>query len=55
MQNYLVIQRLFHGLNQGVQEHMDASSKGLFLSMSIAATQTLIAKMAINQGWKEEC
>jgi hypothetical protein len=33
---------------------MYAITKGLFLSLSVVVAQTLIEKMLINQGWKEE-
>ena len=54
MEKWLIIQNFFHGLNRNAQEHLDAAARGSFLSLSVAAAQALIEKIAINQGRKEE-
>ncbi|KAJ1264970.1 hypothetical protein BS78_08G041200 [Paspalum vaginatum] len=54
MEQWLVIQSFFHGLNRSAQEHLDAAARGSFLSQSVRATKDLIEKIATNQGWKEE-
>ncbi|KAJ1289096.1 hypothetical protein BS78_02G138900 [Paspalum vaginatum] len=54
MEQWLIIQNFFHGLNRAAQEHLDAAAGGSFLSLSVRAAKELIDKMTTNQGWKEE-
>ncbi|WVZ76166.1 hypothetical protein U9M48_024163, partial [Paspalum notatum var. saurae] len=54
MEEWLIIQSFFHGLNRTAQEHLDAAAGGSFLSQSVRAAKNLIEKIATNQGWKEE-
>ena len=54
MEQWLIIQNFFHGLNQRLQDHMDAAAGGAFLSLNIAGARVLIEKVASNQSWKED-
>ena len=54
MEEWLIIQNFFHGLNQQAQDHIDAATGGSFLSLDVARAKTLIDKIASNQSWKEE-
>ena len=53
MEEWLIIQNFFHGLNQRSQDHMDAAAGGAFLSLNVAGARVLIDKVASNQSWKE--
>ena len=46
MEEWLIIQNFFHGLNQRSQDHMD--------SLDVAGARTLIDKVVCNQSWKED-
>ena len=52
MEEWLIIQNFFHGLNQRLQDHMDAIAGGAFLSLDVAGAKVLIDKIASNQSWK---
>ena len=52
MEEWLIIQNFFHGLNQRSQDHMDAAAGGAFLSLDVVGARTLIDKVASNQSWK---
>jgi len=54
IEEWLIIQSFFHGLNRTAQEYLDAAAGGSFLSQSVRAAKNLIEKIATNQGWKEE-
>jgi len=54
MEEWLIIQSFFHGLNRTAQDHLDVAAGGSFLSQSVRAAKNLIEKIATNQGWKEE-
>ena len=54
MEEWLIIQNFFHGLNQRSQDHMDAAVGGAFLSLDVAGAKVLIDKIASNQSWKED-
>ena len=54
MEEWLIIQNFFHGLNQRSQDHMDAVAGGAFLTLDVAGAKVLIAKIASNQSWKED-
>ena len=53
MEEWLIIQNFFYGLNQRSQDHMDAAAGGAFLSLDVAGARTLIDKVDSNQSWKE--
>src|SRR6185312_2400659 len=52
IEEWLIIQNFFHGLNQQAQNHIDTAAGGSFLSLDVARAKTLIAKIASNQSWK---
>ena len=54
IEEWLIIQKFFHGLNQQAQDHVDATAGGSFLSLDIARAKMLIDKIASNQSWKGE-
>src|SRR6185436_14501888 len=54
MEEWLIIQNFFHGLNQRSQDHMDAAAGGAFLSLDVTGAKVLINKIASNQSWKED-
>ena len=54
IEEWLIIQNFFHGLNQQAQDHVDTAAGGSFLSLDIARAKTLIDKIAFNQSWKGE-
>ena len=52
MEEWLIIQNFFHGLNQQAKDHVDAAAGGSFLSLDVARAKTLIDKIASNQCWR---
>ena len=54
MEEWLIIQSFFHGLNMPAQNHIDAASGGSFLSLSVNAAKALVEKISSNQSWKGE-
>jgi hypothetical protein len=52
MEEWLIIQNFFHGLNQRAQDHIDAAVGGAFLSLDVARAKALIDKISSNQSWK---
>ena len=54
MEEWLIIQNFFHGLNQRSKDHMDATAGGAFLSLDVAGARVLIDKVVSNKGWKAD-
>jgi hypothetical protein len=54
MEEWLIIRNFFHGLNKRLQDHMDVTAGGAFLSLDVAGARMLIDKVASNQSWKED-
>ena len=54
IEEWLIIQNFFHGLNQQGQDHVDAAAGGSFLSLDVTEAKALIDKIASNQSWKGE-
>ena len=54
MEEWLIIQSFFNGLNTPAQNHIDAASGGSFLSLSVPEAKALVEKIASNQSWKGE-
>ena len=54
IEEWLIIQNFFHGLNQQAQDHVDVAAGGSFLSLDVAGAKALIDKIASNQSWKGE-
>ena len=48
MEEWLIIQSFFNGLNTPAQNHIDAASGGSFISLSINAAKALVEKIASN-------
>jgi hypothetical protein len=55
MENWLLLQTFYHGLNTSTCETIDAAAEGAFLSLNLADATSLVEKMASNQSWNEEC
>ena len=54
IEEWLIIQNFFHGLNQQAQDHVDAAAGGSFFSLEVVGAKALIDKIASNQSWKGE-
>ena len=54
MEEWLIIQNFFHGLNQRSQDHVDAAARGAFLSLDVAGARVLINKVASNKSCKAD-
>jgi hypothetical protein len=52
MEEWLIIQSFFHGLNMPALNHIDAASSGSFLSLDVTGAKVLVEKIASNQRWK---
>ena len=52
MEEWLIIQSFFHGLNMPALNHIDAASSGSFLSLDVTGAKVLVEKIASNQCWK---
>jgi len=48
MEEWLIIQSLFHGLNMPAQNHIDVALGGSFLSLSVPEAKALVEKIASN-------
>jgi hypothetical protein len=49
MENWLLMQTFYYGLNTSSRETMDATARGGFLSLNLADATSLVEKMASNQ------
>ena len=54
MEEWLIIQNFFHGLNQQAKDHVDIAAGGSFPSLNVVGAKTLIDKIASNQSWRGE-
>jgi hypothetical protein len=54
MEEWLIIQSLYHGLICSAQEHIDATTGGSFFTLSIEEARKLVEKMSSNQSQDEE-
>jgi hypothetical protein len=54
MEEWLIIQSFFNGLNTPAQNHIDVASGGSFLSLSVPEAKAQVEKIASNQSWKDE-
>jgi hypothetical protein len=54
MENWLLMQTFYHGLNTCTCETMDAAVRGAFLSLNLADATSLVEKVVSNQSWNEE-
>jgi hypothetical protein len=48
MENWLLLQTFYHGLNTSTRETIDAAAGGAFLSLNLADATSLVEKMASN-------
>jgi hypothetical protein len=55
MEEWFIIQSFYHGLIRSAREHIDDAAGGSFFTLSIEEAHKLVAKMASNQSWKEQC
>jgi hypothetical protein len=54
MEEWFIIQSLYHGFICSAREHIDAAARGSFFALSTEEAHKLIEKMASNQSWDEE-
>jgi hypothetical protein len=54
MENLLLLQTFYHGLNTSTCETTDATARGAFLSLNLPNATSLVEKMASNHSWNEE-
>jgi hypothetical protein len=54
MEEWLIIQSFFHGLNTPTQNHINATLGGSFFSLDITGAKALVEKIASNQSWNGE-
>jgi len=54
MEEWLLMQGFYHGLNQKTCEHLDATSEGSFLSLSLGKAKKLMEKISDNQSWSQD-
>jgi hypothetical protein len=54
MEEWLLMQGFHHGLTQKVHEHLDATAKGSFLSLTLRKAKILMEKIADNQSWSQD-
>jgi hypothetical protein len=54
MDEWLVLQNFYNGLNPTSRAHINAAAGGAFLDLTIAKATVLVEKMLSNQGWSEE-
>ena len=54
MEDWLLIQNIYHGLVPQDRSHLDAAAGAAFFSLGVADAKALIEKMVSNQGWNDE-
>ena len=50
MEDWLFMQSFYHGLTQKAHEQLDATVGGSFMSLTLGKAETLMEKIASNQG-----
>ena len=50
MEDWLLMQSFYHGLTQKAHEQLDATARGSFMSLTLRKAETLMEKIASNQG-----
>ena len=53
MEDWLLLQSLYHGLIQKAREQLDTTAGGAFMSLTLGKADTLMEKIASNQGWSQ--
>jgi hypothetical protein len=51
MEDLFLMQSFYHGLTQESHEQLDATAGGSFMSLTLGKAETLMEKIASNQGW----
>jgi len=54
MEELLLMQGFYHGLNQKTCEHLDATAEGSFLSLTLGKAKELMEKISDNQSWSQD-
>jgi hypothetical protein len=54
MEEWFIIQSLYHGMIRSAREHIDVAAGGSFFALIIEEARKLIEKMASHQCWDEE-
>ena len=54
MEDWLLIQNIYHGLTMESRQYLDAVVGGAFFSLKVDQAKELIEKMVENQGWTNE-
>jgi hypothetical protein len=54
MEEWLLMQGYYHGLTLMVREHLDATAKGSFLSLTAEKAKLLMEKISENQGRSQD-
>ena len=54
MDEWLVLQSFYNELTTTSRAHLDATTRGAYLDLTIAKATTLIEKIVSNHGWNEE-
>jgi hypothetical protein len=49
MEEWFIIQNLYHGLIRTTREHIDTAARGSFFALSIGEARKLIERMSSNQ------
>ena len=51
MEDWFLMQGFYHGVTQKAHEQLDATAGGSFMSLTLGKAETLMKKIASNQGW----
>jgi len=54
MEEWLLMQGFCHGLNQKTREHLDATTEGSFLSLTLGKAKELMEKISNNQSKSQD-
>ena len=54
MEEWLLMQGFYHGLTLKAHEHLDATTGGSFLSLTLGKVEILMDKIVENQGWSQD-
>jgi len=54
MEEWLLMQDFYHGLNQKTLEQLNATTEESFLSLTLGKAKKLIEKVSDNQSWSQD-
>jgi hypothetical protein len=54
MEEWLLMQGFYYGLIPKTREHLDATTEGSFLSLTLGKAKILMDKIADNQSWPQD-